>query len=113
MKTQKEIVRWLKANCGKTCTGGLTSTDADALVTSVNLTNLISHPTAPQDLFMAYRAIVLAMQPHTRWMAYHTIAMELDWSHRNMIWEQACLPEGDKPVHKCAFEPGGHGFKKL
>lgn len=104
MKTQKEILKWLQANCGKSCIGALTSTDVYALVTSVNLTNLISYESAPDELFAAYRAIVMQMQQQTRWMAYHAIAMELDWSHRNMIWTNADLPDGDKPAHKCTFE---------
>lgn len=104
MKTRKEISKWLQENCGKGCTGALTSTDTYALVTSVSLCNLISYPEAPKELFQAYGAIVRQMQPHTRWMAYHAIAMELDWSHRNMIWAAAELPEGDKPAHKCKFE---------
>lgn len=107
MKTEKEIFRWLRANCGK-CLGGLTSTDTYALVASVNLSNLISYETAPPELFDAYRAIVMTMQQHTRWLAYNAIACELDWGHRNMIWAQAKLPEGDKPASRCEFEPGGN-----
>jgi hypothetical protein len=105
MKTQNQILKWLKVNCGKTCLAPLTSTDAAALVASVNLSNLISYESAPEELFMAYRAVVMAMQPHTRWLAYHAIACELDWSHRNMIWTAACLPEGDKPARECRFNP--------
>lgn len=107
MKTQKEIFTWLKANCGKGCTGALTSTDTYALVTSVALCNLISYESAPEELFAAYHAIVSQMQPNTRWLAFHAIAMELDWSHRFMIWNKADLPDADKPTHKCAFEPDG------
>lgn len=104
MKTSKEIFKWLQANCGKTCTAPLTSTDVYALVASVNLSNLISYESAPAELFAAYGAIVRAMQPQTRWLAYHAIACELDWSHRNMIWTAAALPEEDKPARKCAYE---------
>jgi hypothetical protein len=107
MKTQKEILAWLKANHGKRCVGGLTSTDTFALVTSVNLSNLISYESAPPELFLAYAAIVSQMQTTTRWMAYQAIAMELDWSHRSMIWRMADLPEADKPETIAAFEPGG------
>ena len=59
MKSHKEIIKWLKANCGDKSTGGLTSTDAAALVASVNLSNLISYDSAPSDLFVAYGVIVL------------------------------------------------------
>ena len=106
MKTQKEIFAWLRSNCGRTL-GGLTDTDTAALVTSVNLTNLIAYPQAPLDLFAAYRAIINAMQPHNRWMAYHAIAMELDWSYRRMVWDHARLDPADIPAFKCAYEPGG------
>lgn len=105
MKTQKEIFRWLQANLDKRCLSPLTSTDTYALVASVNLTNLISYESAPAELFAAYGAIVRAMQPHTRWLAYHAIACELDWCHRNMIWAASDLPEGDKPARECLFGP--------
>jgi len=105
VKTQKEILRWLRDN-GQNC-GAMTSSDAVALVCSVNLSNLISYPAAPPDLFTAYKTIVLSMQPHTRSLAFHAIAAELDWGHRDMIWSQCGLPDCDRPKIKCAFEPGG------
>jgi hypothetical protein len=104
VKTQKEILKWLQANLGRHCTAPLTSNDCYALVTSVNLCNLIGYASAPPELFVAYGAIVLQMQPHTRGLAYHAIACELDWPHRDMIWELAGLADGDKPKCKCAFE---------
>ena len=107
VKTTKEILKWLKSNCGKRVTAPLTSTDTYALTASVALCPLIGYETAPPRLFKAFEAIVLEMQPHTRWMAYHCIAMELDWSHREMIWTAAGLPQGDKPARKASFEPGG------
>jgi hypothetical protein len=109
MKTQKEILKWLQANLGSRCTAPLTSTDCYALVTSVNLCNLISYSSAPDELFAAYGAIVRQMQPHTRGLAYHAVACELDWPHRDMIWEQAGLSLNEKPSYKCAFEPMGRG----
>jgi hypothetical protein len=107
MKTEKEIYKWLKNNCGDKCLAPLTSSDAVALVTSVNLSNLVSYESAPEELFAAYRAVVMAMQPHTRYLAYHAIACELDWGHRAMIWAVAELPEGDKPSRKANWESGG------
>jgi len=104
MKTQREILKWLQANLGKRCTAPLTSTDCYALVTSVNLCNLIGYASAPPELFIAYGAIVRQMQPHTRGLAYHAIACELDWPHRDMIWELAGLTAADKPKYKCEFE---------
>ena len=107
VKTQPQAFTFLKANCGKHCLGALTSTDTQALMTSISLCPLISHRGAPEELFAAYGAIVRQMQPHTRWLAFHAIAMELDWSHRFMIWEAAGLPDADRPKHKAAWEHGG------
>lgn len=116
MKTSKEILKWLTANLGKGCTAPLTSTDTFALVTSVNLTNLIGYSSAPQELFDAYGAIVRQMQEHTRHLAYHAIAMELDWTHREMIWRKAFtiadVLQLDLPTSKCAWEPGGIAWRK-
>jgi hypothetical protein len=103
MKTQKEIFSWLRGNLGPHCLGGLTSTDAACLVTSVNLTNLICSPKAPPPLFAAYRAIIEQMLPHNRRLAYHAIACELDWGQRDMIWTAAACPPLDNPG-RCKFE---------
>ena len=107
MKTANEIFKWLRANCGKRVTAPLTSHDAAALVAAVNMTPLVSFPLAKPELFAAFAAIVREMQPQCRWMAYHTIAMELDWSHREMIWTASGLAVEDKPRCKASFEPGG------
>lgn len=107
MKTQNEVFKWLKANCGKHCLGALTDHDARALLASVAITPLISWKGGSQELFDAYRAIVSEMQPSTRWLAFHAIAMELDWSHRFMIWRKAGLAAEDMPKFKAAHEPGG------
>lgn len=104
MKTQKEILKWLQANLGKRCVAGLTSTDTYALVASVNLSNLISYKSAPPELFDAYRAITGQMQDHTRHLAFHAIACELDWSHRAMIWHNAGMAD-QIPTTKCEGEP--------
>jgi len=105
MKTQAQIFKWLKANCGPLCLGGLTRTDTYALVTSVGLSNLIGYESAPSELFAAYGAIVSQMQPHNRWLAFHAVAMELDWGHRFMVWKLAGLRPEDMPKHKAGWEP--------
>ena len=105
MKTQKEIISWLRANLGKHATAGLTTSDTHALVASVALVNLISYQSAPEDLFAAYSAIVQAMQPELRHLAFHAIACELDWGHRGMIWERAGL--GEFPRSRCLFDRSG------
>ena len=103
MKTKNEILKWLRANLGKRCTAPLTSSDVYALVTSVNLCNLISYECAPRKLFEAYHSIVTEMQTHTRHLAYHAIACELDRSHREMIWHCAGLTKDFNT--RCEFEP--------
>lgn len=81
----------------------LTSTDTHALMASVAIAPLISWAGAPPELFDAYRAIIMQMQPQSRYLAYHAIACELDWGHRAIIWLHAGL-EDQIPVGKCKFE---------
>ncbi len=104
MKTQTQILKWLQANLGKHCVAGLTSHDTHALVASVAMTPLISWQGAPSAIFDAYRAVVSEMQPKMRFLAYHAIACELDWSHRAMIWANAGLPP-EQAGGRCEFEP--------
>jgi hypothetical protein len=103
MKTDKQILTWLRHN--KVALGGLTSHDVEALVTSVNLSNLINHPGANPKLFAAYRDIVEEMQPFIRGIAFHAIACELDWDHRFMIWDVARLHVDDYPNFICDGRP--------
>ena len=105
MKTQKEILAWLRANLGKHATAGLTTSDTHALLASVALANLISYQSAPEELFAAYSVIVRTMQPELRQLAFHAIACELDWGHREMIWERAGL--GEPPRSRCVFDRSG------
>lgn len=107
MKTSNEIGKWLRANCGKRALAPLTSHDWEALLAATAMTPLISFEGANPELFAAYRAVVMEMQPQCRWMAYHTIAMELDWGHRSMIWAAAGLPAENKPKYEASFGPGG------
>ncbi len=95
---------------GKSCTAPLTSTDVYALVTSVNLSNLISYASARRELFEAYFSIVSEMQPHTRHLAFHAIACELDWSHREMIWAAAGFE--NRPTSVCEFEPASRRYAR-
>lgn len=94
MKSQNEILRWLNAN-RKRCTGGLTSQDVQALVTCVNMSNLVSWSGADDELFDAFRIVAMRMQDSTRWLLFNAIAMELDWGHRAMIWSRAGLPQNN------------------
>ena len=112
MKTPNEILKWLKANLGRRALAPLTSTDTYALVTSVNLSNLIGYDSAPPELFKAYHAIVSQMQEHNRHLAFHAIAMELDWGHRAMIWCTSGLVESNPVTSVCCFEAGGGGEER-
>jgi len=107
MKTPTQTLRWICEQAGPKSLAGLTHHDTVALLASVAMLPLISYDGAPAELFFAYRAIVLQMQPKMRWAAYHAIASELDWSHREMIWRAAELPQGDKPTFLAAWERGG------
>lgn len=78
-------------------------TDIRAALASVALVPLISWEGAPDELFFAYATIVRQMQPHTRPLAYHAIAAELDWGHRRMIWENSGLAS-EIPTTRCQFE---------
>jgi hypothetical protein len=109
VKTDKELLAWLKANLGPV-TGALTSHDMHALRASVALTPLLSWSGAEPGLFDAYRSVVLEMQESTRWLAYHAVAFELDWGHREMLWQGAQVPTA--PHGKCAYEPGGGGDER-
>ena len=118
MKTKNEILKWLRANLGRRAVAALTHHDMDALFASVAMTPLVSHAGSANELFKGYHAVVMQMQEHTRWLAYHTIAMELDWGHRDMIWMMAETVTGipfyeqgfnRRPAMKCAWEPGGGG----
>lgn len=108
MKTQSQIFAWLRANLGPRSLGGLTSQDAQALLASVTITPLISWSGADPKLFEAYKAIVEQMQPNQRWLAFHAVAIELDWSHRAMIWGQAGILDWlPGSFQECKFGPRG------
>lgn len=102
------IYAWLKSNLGKNCLAPLTGTDARALIASVEIMELYSVCKEP-GVLIAFREIVLQMQPQCRELAFHAIAMKLDWSDRNEVWCASNLYL-DHPLFKvrvCAFESGG------
>ena len=87
------------------CQNGFQLVQCEMMLTMFNAEKcLMGYSSAPPELFAAYGAIVRKMQPQTRGLAYHAIACELDWPHREMIWELAGLQVGGKPAFKCAFE---------
>lgn len=94
---------WLIANLGKHCLGALTGTDAKALDAAVHLIELYSISRHEFSLH-GFRYAVLTMQPSTRELAYHAIALVMDWSDRRVVWEEALLAPIPN-LRRCAFEP--------
>lgn len=96
------IVKWLQANLGKSCTAPLTGTDARALRAAVEIVELYAQKNSA-GVLEAFRLVVLCMQPATRELAYHGIAMVRDWSNRDEMWAEAGL-EPLACVRRCEFE---------
>lgn len=93
---------WLKENLGPNCLGVLTGTDSRALDAAVHIVELIAFADRPAPLMQAFGAVVTAMQPTARHLAFHAIAHVLDWSDRSRIWDSAGLPWF--PVTRCKHE---------
>lgn len=87
------LLPWLRKILGKGSLAPLTSGDTEALHAAASLVPLIgyNHP-VPQDIVSAFTACVHRMQPHTRHLAYHSIAHTLDWPDRDRIWNMTGLP---------------------
>lgn len=84
------VIPWLRANLGNQCTAPLTGTDARALAAAVQVAELYSYcPTVT--VATAFRYVVTEMQTTTRELAYHSIAMVMDWSDRDRLWTAAEL----------------------
>jgi hypothetical protein len=105
------VLDWLRANLGSRALGALTGTDTRALRAAVQI---IEHYAYDRDarVLVAFRLIVLRMQPKTRELAYHAIAHPLDWIDRIKVWAGAGL-EYFEPRLKCSFEPGGSRIDHL
>lgn len=88
----KALGPWLAANLGKGCLGALTGTDAKALDAAVHIIELMAYAGVTDPLAEAFGAVVLGMQPHTRYLAYHAIAHVMDWADRERVWVAAGLP---------------------
>jgi hypothetical protein len=100
----QKIGPWLKAN-GMNL-GALTGQDFAALKASAEIMDCYARcdGEAEAHLLMAFAHVAYCMQPGTRYLAYHGIAMALDWHCRTEIWERAriepivCMP-------RCSGEP--------
>lgn len=101
--------KWLKANLGPKSLAPLTGTDVDALNAAVAVSVLYRRVGNVGSMLTAYRECVIQMQPETRQVAYHAIAMVLDWEDRYRIWTR-CGLWGDSRFTSdnrwlCASEP--------
>lgn len=98
------VFAWLKENLGKSALAPLTTTDASALLAAVQLVELMGYgyPSRPA-LCAAFAAIVGEMQRKCQYMAFHSIAMLLDWPDRAKIWA-ACNLEPLANVPACKYE---------
>lgn len=86
-----ELHKWLKGNLGPQCLAPCTGTDFKALSAAVAIVDLYLYDFDGYGL-EAFRSVVLKMQPSTRHLAYHAIAMVMDWSDRAKLWKAAGLP---------------------
>lgn len=93
---------WLNENLGD-ATAALTGTDTRAINAAHAIIELYGYTESDASL-VAFGCVVREMQPGTRWMAYHLIAMVLDWDDRAVVWAKAGLPDFTKPV-RCKYEP--------
>ena len=100
------ISKWLREN-GMSL-GGLTGQDWPALRSAVQIVELwcLSDSQGRTQAAIAFCAVVHAMQPNLRYLAYHSIAHVGDWSFREELWIAAQLPPLDD-IPLCNYEPGG------
>lgn len=99
---------WLTANVGKGWSAALTGQDWPALKAVVEIVNAwtSSDSDGRQQCVIAFKAMVLTMQPGCRYLAFHAIAHVADWSHRWQLWREAGLADEHvigKP--SCKYSP--------
>lgn len=114
----QQIRPWLEANLGKGCLAALTGTDSRALTAAAHILEAYAYDNSRINL-AAFALVVSRMQKSTQHLAYHLIAMVLDWGDRESIWidsrgaATAILGSAindkfiDRPTTRCAYEPGG------
>lgn len=100
------IARWLRENGFSL--GGLTGQDWPALKSAVHIVELwcASDSDGRRCAAVAFGAVVRAMQPQLRFLAFHAIAHVGDWGHRAELWAQAGLEPLER-VPSCKYEPQG------
>lgn len=86
-----DLLRWLKANFGRSALAPLTGTDFRALAAVAHIVALYA-VSGNDSALSALHDVVLCMQPSTRELAFHAIAHQLDWDDRARVWGRAGLP---------------------
>lgn len=96
---------WLTENLGKGWAGPLTGQDWPALKAAVEIMNAYSSSDEEGQMHcvVAFKAMVLTMQPSCRYLAFHAVAHVMDWSTRWQIW-RACGLEAPK-CRECKHGP--------
>jgi hypothetical protein len=84
----------------------LTGADIRALRAAVEIVDLYSYVQNP-DVVKAFGLVVMQMQKHTRFMAFHAVAHVMDWGHRVKLWREAGLKFEDylNGAPECAHAP--------
>lgn len=99
----QRILTWLKNNGMKLA--ALTSTDTRALRASVEIAELAAS-TGVAAVAEPWGLIVRQMQPHTRYLAFHGVAMALDWGFRWEFWRLARFDAGELAgIPECKYGP--------
>jgi len=103
-----KVSAWLKANLGSKCLAPLTGTDARCLFAAVQIIDLYNQCDQRHEgnILVAFYHVVNQMQRSTQELAYHSIAMLMEWHSRAEIWHAAGLTPFES-VRVCAYEPGG------
>lgn len=109
-RSETTVLRWLRANLGADCLSGRPAADLAAINAAAHLADLWlrADKLGRTRAAAAYSATVRAMQPDSRWLAYHAVAHMGDWDHRGELWSAAGLPPDDlKDRPECSYGPGG------
>lgn len=116
----QQLRAWLTANLGKHCLGALTGSDWKAITAAVHILEAYAYDNSRVNL-AAFACVVSRMQKSTQHLAYHLIAMILDWGDRESVWIDArgaaltIVGPGtiiDRPTTRCAYEPGGSAWRQ-
>lgn len=97
----ERLPSWLTANLGRGHLGALTGTDTRALYAAVQIVELFSYDRSPR-VAQAFGLTVSRMQEKTRYLAFHAIAMVMEWDTRFELWTLANLPPLPDGTPECA-----------